>query len=107
MLLKPLRRKQHKTTSVPPEEYRTPLRVIKVIQLQNGDSYPICPRCICSLDREYMRYCDRCGQNLDWNNLSEAQVIYRLPPPLCHRHPEKHLSFPKSSKYNTKDISTM
>ena len=46
--------------------YRIPRQVRQVSVLQNGDSYPICPRCDISIDREYMSFCDRCGQRLSW-----------------------------------------
>ena len=47
--------------------YRFPKPVIKVLLLPNNDSFPLCPRCGISLEREYMAFCDRCGQHLAWN----------------------------------------
>lgn len=47
--------------------YRFPRPVIKVLLLPNNDSFPLCPRCGISLEREYMTFCDRCGQHLAWN----------------------------------------
>ena len=29
-------------------------------------TYPVCPACSSTLDREYQAYCDRCGRKLDW-----------------------------------------
>ena len=55
---------------------RNPKRVMAVLTFQSGTSYPICPRCDCSMDREYMRYCDRCGQRLSWERYDTAAVIY-------------------------------
>ena len=55
--------------------YRIPLPVTKVIAYSNT-TYPICPRCTISLEREYMSFCDRCGQKLNWNFLEHANVIY-------------------------------
>lgn len=46
--------------------YRIPRQVTQRNVLQNGDSYPICPRCNISIEREYMSFCDRCGQRLSW-----------------------------------------
>ena len=46
--------------------YRVMRPVVHVRRLQNGDCYPICPRCNRTIEREYMRFCDRCGQPLDW-----------------------------------------
>ena len=44
--------------------YRTPRRVTDCAGMKNGDCFPVCPRCDVTLEREYMRYCDRCGQAL-------------------------------------------
>ena len=54
--------------------YRKPLQVRQVILFQDGCSYPLCPRCNSTIEREYMRYCDRCGQCLEWNAFSFAEV---------------------------------
>ena len=35
--------------------------------------YPVCPNCHCTFEREYQRYCDRCGQKLAWN-LFDQQI---------------------------------
>lgn len=56
--------------------YRLPLPVTKVLVLLCGDRYPICPRCNCPADREYMRFCDRCGQHLSWELFDYAKVIH-------------------------------
>ena len=55
--------------------YRVPLPITKVIAF-TGTTYPICPRCNLSLEREYMSFCDRCGQKLNWDLLEHAKVIY-------------------------------
>ena len=55
--------------------YRIPLPVTKVIAYSNT-TYPVCPRCAVSLDREYMSFCDRCGQKLNWDLFEHAMVIY-------------------------------
>lgn len=56
--------------------FRSPMQVDKIILHKSGDSYPICPRCDCSLDREYMRFCDRCGQRLSWGKEKPIQTLY-------------------------------
>ena len=38
--------------------------------------YPICPCCRLTLDREYQHFCDRCGQELDWKDYSNAIIIF-------------------------------
>lgn len=43
-----------------------PRFVTQVRVYPKGDSYPVCPRCGRSLDREYMNFCDFCGQRLAW-----------------------------------------
>lgn len=37
-------------------------------------SFPVCPRCRVTLEREYQAFCDRCGQCLSWKNFSKATV---------------------------------
>ena len=57
--------------------YRIPLMVTRVVKLPGyGQIYPQCPRCKKTMDREYMRFCDRCGQKLNWDYLDHAVVIY-------------------------------
>lgn len=61
-----------------PEEaltYRTPLDVTQIFVTFDDESFPICPRCGISLDREYQSYCDRCGQKLSWRRFSRAKVV--------------------------------
>jgi transcriptional regulator with XRE-family HTH domain len=38
-------------------------------------TYPVCPRCKATIDREYQSYCDRCGQKLCWKNYATANTI--------------------------------
>ena len=47
------------------EEYRVPMLVLEDPHHQRT-SRPICPHCRLPLGREYQRYCDYCGQCLDW-----------------------------------------
>ena len=57
--------------------YRCPLQVDEIIYYRSsGDSYPMCPRCKTTFEREYIQYCDRCGQKLDWR--SDQAFIVRL-----------------------------
>ncbi len=46
--------------------YRRPLRVREVVRYAREGLYPRCPQCRGILDREYMCYCNMCGQCLDW-----------------------------------------
>lgn len=54
--------------------YRLPVR--EVLLFSCGDAYPICPRCGSMLEREYVRFCDCCGQRLAWQFLDSAAVIH-------------------------------
>ena len=56
--------------------YRVPIVVSRVRYYGDNDVYPICPRCKLTIDREYMAYCDRCGQRLDWSMIEYARVCY-------------------------------
>lgn len=38
-------------------------------------TFPVCPRCGISLEREYQNYCDRCGQRLNWKDFSNTAII--------------------------------
>lgn len=39
-------------------------------------AYYVCPRCGLTMEREFMSYCDRCGQRLGWRNYQNAKIIY-------------------------------
>lgn len=47
--------------------YRLPKQVTESKTFAKGNTYPVCPSCHISLEREYMHYCDRCGQCLAWD----------------------------------------
>lgn len=58
--------------------YRTPMLVTVVRSFPDCPqlfTYPVCPRCRKTMEREYQSYCDRCGQALDWRYFSKAIVI--------------------------------
>jgi len=46
--------------------YRVAMPVTQV-RIYSGSSYPVCPRCNIGLEREYVSFCDRCGQRLEWH----------------------------------------
>lgn len=58
--------------------YRIPMRVTTVRLFGSGDAYAVCPRCQISLDREYMAFCDVCGQKLNWRQFGKAMRV-RVP----------------------------
>ena len=50
--------------------YRLPMLVVSAITHQSSCgfiSFPVCPHCKTSLEREYQSFCDRCGQRLSWH----------------------------------------
>lgn len=57
-------------------EYRREVPVKEVIVFQNGAAYYVCPRCGITMEREFMAYCDRCGQHIGWKGYKKAKVIY-------------------------------
>ena len=56
------------------ESYRTPMPVTHFSMHQNT-AYYICPRCQITMEREFMAYCDRCGQCLTWRGYRKALRI--------------------------------
>ncbi|MBO5009055.1 MAG: hypothetical protein J6D26_09485 [Clostridia bacterium] len=56
--------------------YRLPKKVTRIYVRINGDSYPICPKCYLTLEREYMSYCNCCGQKLGWSDFDNAELVY-------------------------------
>ena len=62
--------------------YRMPMKVDKAIIFQKflgDDIYYCCPRCQNTLDREFVAYCDRCGQCLEWHDYRKSKRTY-FPP---------------------------
>lgn len=37
--------------------------------------YYRCPRCLITVEREFVAYCDRCGQHLDWKNYKHVKIV--------------------------------
>ena len=60
--------------------YRMGMRVAEVMVIPSGlygeTGYYVCPRCSITMEREFMAYCDRCGQKLDWKHYKKAKVIH-------------------------------
>ena len=54
--------------------FRRDMAVTEVVRFSpNSGSFPRCPRCRLTMEREYMSFCDRCGQKLNWSSFD--------PPP--------------------------
>lgn len=67
-------------TAVPRKKdlpFRTPMPVTEIAVLGSepkASSFPVCPRCGITLEREFQSYCDRCGQCLSWLSLNHASI---------------------------------
>ena len=62
--------------------YRVPMMVKDMVSFYHfpeDDAYYRCPRCQELLPREFMAYCDRCGQCLDWREYRKAKCTYHRP----------------------------
>lgn len=55
--------------------FRTPMEVSQIKEMLNGDCFPVCPQCKITIEREYMNFCDRCGQKLSWKGMKDAAVL--------------------------------
>ena len=44
--------------------------------ISGGAEFPKCPRCGTTMEREYQRFCDRCGQRLNWSGFDDVEVRY-------------------------------
>lgn len=54
--------------------YRSGMRIKEAMILGDGYVYYCCPRCEVTLDREFVSFCDRCGQKLDWAKYGRAKL---------------------------------
>ena len=75
MPLNQLEQRQRKPSFFHAISYRIPLPVTEVVVFRSGDGYSVCPRCDSLLDREYMGYCNCCGQCLGWELFDHARVV--------------------------------
>lgn len=56
--------------------FRCAMSVTEVMVFPSGWAYYVCPRCSVTVEREFMSYCDRCGQHLDWKGYRKAKVVH-------------------------------
>ena len=60
--------------------FRSAIRVTEVMVFSSpyyGETeYYVCPRCGITIEREFMHFCDRCGQKLDWKDFQKAKKVY-------------------------------
>ena len=64
----------YKKPTATAEDYRTPMQVAHLHRYRDTD-YCICPRCNTTMEREFMHYCDRCGQCLCWKDYKKVVII--------------------------------
>lgn len=57
--------------------FRRPIQIHELAVYDNGEAYPICPKCRIPFDGQYQKYCSYCGQCLKWTNFSRAKPIQR------------------------------
>ena len=63
--------------------YRRPMRVTAIVyfpQCHPPVSFPRCPRCEITMEREYQSYCDRCGQQLSWRGYGKHTTVIIIQP---------------------------
>ena len=59
--------------------FRSPKTVTELVVFQQTfgtASHYVCPRCKITMEREFMNYCDSCGQRLGWEHAECAKIIY-------------------------------
>ena len=59
--------------------YRCPMLVRKLMIFSHREGeygYYVCPQCQITVEREFIKYFDRCGQHLDWSRYEQAKIIY-------------------------------
>lgn len=56
-------------------QFRTP-KTVSELMIFRDTSFFVCPQCGITLEREFMNYCDRCGQCLDWKNYKNPRIVY-------------------------------
>lgn len=55
--------------------YRHERSVTEVVVFSNADAHYVCPRCKATLEREFVSFCDRCGQHLSWKGYRKAKIV--------------------------------
>lgn len=80
------RGRARRPVSVSEAAFRRPMAIVEIKQFGSGETYPVCPRCRITMEREYQNFCDRCGQALDWRQYAHAGI---LPVPGDVREPSE------------------
>ena len=74
-------RKVSPTGDCPEEalQYRRPMQVREIMvfpDMRGRPSMAVCPRCGITIEREYVAYCDHCGQCLGWRDFKTAVIVF-------------------------------
>lgn len=56
--------------------FRRPMPVAELLIYSDGSEYYNCPRCNHTIDREFMDFCNCCGQHLSWKDYKKAKKTY-------------------------------
>jgi hypothetical protein len=70
-------RKNSIATIIRELQYRKPTMPTSYALIGETDFYYRCPRCQGILDREYVSYCNCCGQALAWRGIKKAVLCRR------------------------------
>ena len=68
-----------KTIFISARSFRRPMLVRELMvfpAMRQEISFYVCPRCRRTVEREFMCYCDRCGQCLNWARYEQAEIVY-------------------------------
>ena len=58
--------------------FHIPLMVTEIVITGDGERFPVCPFCGMTLEREFLNYCDRCGQKLNWTSFPKSATVHTL-----------------------------
>ena len=56
-------------------QFRIP-KLVSDLMIFPDTSFFVCPQCGITLEREFMKYCDCCGQCLNWKNYKKPRIVY-------------------------------
>ena len=56
-------------------QFRIP-KLVSDLMIFPDTSFFVCPQCGITLEREFMKYCDCCGQCLNWKNYKHPRIVY-------------------------------
>ena len=100
-----LKRKMRANKLLPPFQnikieliYNQPSEVTSIRYFTHSKtSNAVCPSCNCSIEREYQKYCDQCGQLLGWKRFIRNEVKVIIINPKESRLPDDYYRIVKKS----------